>query len=659
MLCPLCHTQNRDNAKFCKGCGRLLPEEPVGVAQAAQAGQKEQSVQTRQAEGAQGAGQTPSTPPAAQSNQPTPGASGPAEAQPKATPAPESSSPDDISLAPTQILSPQQMVAFHARRWQQELEQKQQETGHEQMDIADVPTMLFTPLAAPPAPTADAKSPDIAEMPTVIMPPHSEDAFNQSASEQPTIYAYSDTSGDTEAVPVPERTEVASEAGSANHSDAAGGSDNTPGQASAPESSTTEQTSSAEETAPSAPEAEEELEHTTQETTNQPVQTQDEGAFPVLAVGTVVGGRYEITQVLADDEQEHLYEVIDHQGYQRCWNCGSDQNAEGDEYCIDCGAALRDASYVMHEYPALESKDQESHVLQGNIVNTLVEQNHTYVIEQPQPTQVAFPNGVHLLAACDSDAGAVRRAEPNEDSTLVLLFERVHESVASPAGIFVVADGMGGHDYGQVASRTTIGVIAEKIVRELLMPPLTAEKAGDTPKELEEEDILQLVQNAVQDANTTLCQINQRDKTDMGSTLTGFMMVGDHAYIFNVGDSRTYMLRDEKLYQLTNDHSLVGQLVAGGLIEPEDVYTHPQRSQIYRSIGDKLNVQIDIFKQQVHPGDILLSCSDGLWEMVRDPQITDILTNAPNPQTACTQLIEAANTNGGEDNVSAVIVFVR
>src|SRR5581483_5338341 len=145
-----------------------------------------------------------------------------------------------------------------------------------------------------------------------------------------------------------------------------------------------------------------------------------------------------------------------------------DQNAEGDEYCIDCGAALRDASYVMHEYPALESKDQESHVLQGNIVNTLV--------EQPQPTQVAFPNGVHLLAACDSDAGAVRRAEPNEDSTLVLLFERVHESVASPAGIFVVADGMGGHDYGQVASRTTIGVIAEKIVRELLMPPLTAEK---------------------------------------------------------------------------------------------------------------------------------------------------------------------------------------
>src|SRR5947208_5006622 len=137
------------------------------------------------------------------------------------------------------------------------------------------------------------------------------------------------------------------------------------------------------------------------------------------------------------------------------------------------------------------------------------------------------------------------------------------------------------------------------------------------------------------------------------------MMVGDHAYIVNVGDSRTYMLRDGKLYQLTNDHSLVGQLVAGGLIEPDDVYTHPQRSQIFRSLGDKLNVQIDIFKQQVHPGDILLSCSDGLWEMVRNPQIADILNHASDPQTACTQLIDAANAGGGEDNVSAVVVFVR
>jgi serine/threonine protein phosphatase PrpC len=265
---------------------------------------------------------------------------------------------------------------------------------------------------------------------------------------------------------------------------------------------------------------------------------------------------------------------------------------------------------------------------------------------------------VHLLAAGDSDAGDTRRNDPNEDSTLILQLQRVHESQAAPAGIFLVADGMGGHDKGQDASRLTVNVIAERIISELLMPPLKEEAEGKQT-EHSEEGYSDLLRSTIEEANSTLCQTNQKNKSDMGSTLTGFMMVGDLAFVFNVGDSRTYMLREGNLYQLTNDHSLVGQLVAGGLIEPDEVYTHPQRNQIYRSIGDKPNVQIDVFKQQVHPGDILLSCSDGLWEMVRDPQIATILNEAPDPQSACTQLIEAANANGGEDNVSAVVVFVR
>ena len=153
--------------------------------------------------------------------------------------------------------------------------------------------------------------------------------------------------------------------------------------------------------------------------------------------------------------------------------------------------------------------------------------------------------------------------------------------------------------------------------------------------------------------------MNARNKTDMGSTLTGFMIVGQHAFIVNVGDSRTYMIRGQQIYQLTTDHSLVGQLVASGVIEPDEVYTHPQRSQIYRSLGDKLNTPIDIFKQQLQPGDKLLSCCDGLWEMVRNPQIESTLNNAANPQTACQQLIDLANDNGGEDNITAVVVYVQ
>ena len=237
--------------------------------------------------------------------------------------------------------------------------------------------------------------------------------------------------------------------------------------------------------------------------------------------------------------------------------------------------------------------------------------------------------------------------------------QRVHESQAVPLGVFIVADGLGGHDNGQEASRLAINTITERMVRELLAAPLTSEKTGDTVEKPDEDSLVSLLQSTIEDANAAICQVNQRDKTDMGSTITGFMVVGDYAYILNVGDSRTYMLRGGQIYQLTTDHSLVGQLVAGGLIQPDDVYTHPQRSQIFRSLGDKLNVQIDIFKQQLHPGDMLLSCSDGLWEMVRNPQIESIINNAPDPQTACTQLLEAANANGGEDNVSAVVVFVH
>ncbi len=239
------------------------------------------------------------------------------------------------------------------------------------------------------------------------------------------------------------------------------------------------------------------------------------------------------------------------------------------------------------------------------------------------------------------------------------MLQRVHESISEPMGVFIVADGLGGHDNGQVASRMTIALIAERMARELLAGPLASEKAGESAQPFDEDGCVALLKGSVEDANTALCQVNERDKTDMGSTITGFMIVGDHAYIINVGDSRTYMLRGGQLYKLTNDHSLVEQLVAGGLIEPDEVYTHPQRSQIFRSLGDKLNVQIDIFKQQLHPGDIMLSCSDGLWEMVRNPQIESILNMAPDPQTASAQLIDAANANGGEDNISAVVVFVR
>jgi serine/threonine protein phosphatase PrpC len=672
MLCPSCHTPNRDNAKFCKGCGQLLAVEIVATGQ-----------ETQLAEAWPGAMPPSQTQPSDASGNAEP--AGMSQQQ-------STLDPNDPSLAPTELLTPEQMAEVQARRWQRnsEVEQKElkpQNHTHSSdqannagvsnaSDIANEPTIITA--ASSPMSSANTPLPqqDIADMATIIMSPKSASTIYDGMSQPVSSRGISGieeeegpmTKEHTEATEAPSSEEL----GSTNHAESHPDLDQkqSPGLKRSVPVQPAQDRGNECFTTPIASPAVDENTSTTENTSkprkmkrvNEVTETepaQDDNAFPILTANTLVGERYEITQVIKDDKEEHVYEVVDCKGYLHCWNCSNEENAEGDEFCNDCGAELLNAPYLMHEYPTSSTKDTETRVLQGAIVNTFVDHNHTYVIELPQALQSAFPNGVHLLAAGNSDAGIERRDSPNEDSTLVLLLERVHESISFPAGIFIVCDGLGGHDSGQEASRMATKIIAERIIHDLLLPPLNTEKAEDPAKLQDEEQILGLLQRAIEEANTTICQRNQREKTDMGCTLTGSMIVGEHAYIFNVGDSRTYMLRDGKLYQLTNDHSLVGQLVAGGLIAPEDVYTHPQRSQIYRNIGDKLNVQIDVFKQQIHPGDILLSCSDGLWEMVRDPQIADILNAAPDPQAACTQLIETANNNGGEDNVSAVVVFVR
>ncbi len=625
MVCPSCNKPNRDDAKFCKSCGQPLHPQQAPVTES---------------------DQVPATPASVQEF---------AESLPAEEAGKQESEyvtvqdADDLSLEPTLILTPDKMIAYHSRRWQREIERA----------------------AGPPAKSAlEATAPesqsmvhtDIADAPTAwILPPpyeQSQDATGSTDSVHTPVMSHPPASDDDEIIPPPppppgaEVPATPSQAVETGETIATGN----------PEIEETKEISETEATTVAPEQEESEAMQMPSDQPNTPAAT---NGFQVLSVGTNLLGRYEITQVFSETPQEHVYQVIDHQGYQHCWNCGSEQNTEGDEFCIDCGASMLNVPYIMHEYSSEQGEEaseghvEDSHVLQGAIVNTFIEQGHTYVIEQPQAAQSPFPYGVQLLAASNSDAGDVRRSEPNEDSTLVLFLQRVHESISAPSGAFIVADGLGGHDNGQVASRMTINIIAERMVRELLAQPLTAEKDGEPAQPFDEEALKSVFLSTVEDANVALCQKNQQDKTDMGSTITGFIVVGEHAQIINVGDSRTYMLRGKQLYQLTTDHSLVGQLVAGGLIEPDDVYTHPQRSQIFRSLGDKPNVQVDLFEQQLNPGDILLSCSDGVWEMVRNPQIESILANAPDPQTACSQLIEAANANGGEDNISAVVVFVR
>lgn len=661
MVCPSCNTYNRDDAKFCKKCGHSFPAE------------------------------TP-------------------EADQASASAPEASAEgivDDPSLAPTQILTAEQMMAFHRRRWQRE-EEAQRQAGFDatpdvfppaqslitspqervgemkasesassfatvqseakassvgnadEVDIASLPTMLIYPaqnegpVPIPPPPPSSVQNdepipippppPSVVNDEPISIPPPPPPMVNDEPIPPPPPHI----SGATPA----EGEQQAKDTGATNDE--------------------IKQPATGENEVATTAGSEEYMPETT---TGQPKEDSVENVpasaddFAVLTIGTLLGGRYEVTEVLSEDAQGHVYAVIDHQGYQHCWNCGTEQNSAGDEFCNDCGAELLNIPYTMHEYSADGTPAADAGVLQGNIVNTFVEQGKTYAIEQEHTEQNAFPDGIHLAVATDSDAGDVRRSDPNEDSTLVLQLQRIHESISMPMGVFIVADGMGGHDNGQLASRVAINVIAERMTRELLNAPLQVEKSGQPGQSVapadellagkgSEETLVSLLQGSIEDANAAICQINQREQTDMGSTITGFMIVGEHAYILNVGDSRTYMVRGGQIYQLTNDHSLVGQLVAGGLIQPDDVYTHPQRNQIFRSLGDKMNVQVDIFKQQLLPGDILLSCCDGVWEMIRNPQIESILNTASGPQAACAQLVETANANGGEDNISVVVVYV-
>ena len=630
MICPTCNAPNRDDAKFCKSCGQPLHVQPMPDSEMASSDH------------------IPNAPTSTTEENVSSNVQQMVEEQkPQFTHSEEFS---DISLEPTLILTPEKMIAYQSKRWQEQLERNgsyvpdsQQADVHkeetipdqtaEQNENADISSANTTPVSSEQAQDFD-NTLEVADVPTIVDIPSAYEVEEIPPPPPPTELSASTE----ESVPSSESVDA--------------------------ESVEVDQGKNADETEAVEGTSEEKSE-TMQEPSDQHETTASSNSFPILSIGQQILDRYEIMQVLSDNSQEHVYQVIDHQGYQHCWNCGSEQNAEGDEFCINCGASMLDVPYTMHEYSTEQVSEksnghaEDANVLQGTIVNTFVDNGHTYMVEMQQVEQVPFPNGVQLLAAANSDAGDVRRSEPNEDSTLVLLLQRVHESISTPSGVFIVADGLGGHDNGQVASRMTINIIAERLLKELLTEPLTSEKNGEPVKSFDEDALVALFHDTVEDANTALCQKNQLDKTDMGSTITGFMVVGEHAYILNVGDSRTYMLRGKQLYQLTTDHSLVGQLVAGGLIEPEDVYTHPQRSQIFRSLGDKPNVQIDIFKQELLPGDILLSCSDGLWEMVRNPQIESILDNAPDPETACAQFIEAANTNGGEDNVSAVVVFVR
>ena len=215
----------------------------------------------------------------------------------------------------------------------------------------------------------------------------------------------------------------------------------------------------------------------------------------------------------------------------------------------------------------------------------------------------------------------------------------------SDLALLVVADGMGGHKAGNVASGIAVS-IAEKywnsIIRE---KPLSNQEA----KSLVEEMIVEANQAVISEAD------NSFEKRGMGTTLTVGLLSGNLLIIGHIGDSRAYLVNNDRIELLTRDHSLLEQLLQSGQVKPEEAKNHPKRHVLTRALGASSELQVDIADLVIEPGSVLLFCTDGLTNQVEDHEILNVVTGQKDPQLQAESLIALANARGGHDNITVVI----
>jgi serine/threonine protein phosphatase PrpC len=232
----------------------------------------------------------------------------------------------------------------------------------------------------------------------------------------------------------------------------------------------------------------------------------------------------------------------------------------------------------------------------------------------------------NVLAAGKSDIGKVR--ENNEDMYLI-----------SPP-LYAVADGMGGHLGGEIASQKAISHIVKM-----------KDSCGDISKDFMIESINQ--------ANKEIWEKGQtRNLMGMGTTLTMALIKPPRCTIAHVGDSRCYLLKKDHLLQLTVDHSVVGELMRTGSLSENEAMTHPHRNILTRALGTDMSLSVDVYEYNVDPGDRLLLCTDGLYSMVQEKEIKEILLKNKRAASAVNLLIKKANEQGGADNITAIVVDI-
>lgn len=241
---------------------------------------------------------------------------------------------------------------------------------------------------------------------------------------------------------------------------------------------------------------------------------------------------------------------------------------------------------------------------------------------------------MHFTCAARTDVGIVRSG--NEDSYLML----------ADRGIFIVADGMGGHAAGEVASEMAVEIVA----REL------GSLRGQSDDQVGER-----LRQAILTANEAIFgrTLAEHDKRGMGTTVTVLGLLPDRYLIGQVGDSRAYLLRENELVQVTKDHSYVQEQVDAGLLTTEQARVHPYSNVITRCVGAGMEVTPDVYFGNLQSGDLMLLASDGLTGMLEDEQIVRILQSEGGPQKWVDRMIAEANRRGGLDNITAIVVRIE
>lgn len=264
---------------------------------------------------------------------------------------------------------------------------------------------------------------------------------------------------------------------------------------------------------------------------------------------------------------------------------------------------------------------------------------------QLPPIEPAGKSGKHAIYGLSSDIGMVRTN--NQDSLFALFCSLMSVETQPDFGLFVVADGMGGHHDGERASAIAVRTIAKHVIENFFQGMF---QGPDADKPI----ISEVLSEAVQKANDAV----SGEIPEGGTTVTAAALLGDLVYIAHVGDSRAYLITSDGIEQITRDHSLVQRLIELDQLTPEEAAAHPQRNVLYRAIGQSENLEVDAITHRLPAGARLILCSDGLWNQVSPSNIQQIVQAAKNPQEACDKLIAVANERGGPDNITVVLIQI-